>query len=79
MNVRAKFYVQSIQKQAGNGAVKVQMIAVSDDKTPENERYHKYTPAGTLELYVDNPPVSEHFEASLGKYVYLDISPADQA
>jgi len=46
--------------------------AVTDDSTPENERYHRYTPAGSLRLAVDNPAV----EFTPGTSYYLDITPA---
>lgn len=51
-----------------------QFSAVTDDGTPENERYHRYTPGGSLQLAVDNPAVS--FKP--GDFYYLDITPADE-
>jgi hypothetical protein len=60
--------------QAGttNGYLAYVFSAVTDDGTPENERYHKYTPSGSLHLSVDNPNVS--FEE--GREYYVDITPA---
>jgi len=46
--------------------------AVTDDGTPENERYHTATPWGSLELSVDNPAVS----VEPGRAYYLDFTPA---
>ena len=46
------------------------LSAVCTDDTSENERFHKYTPSGTIEIYVDNPSV--RFE--LGKYYRVEFS-----
>jgi hypothetical protein len=50
-----------------------EFTAVHDNDTPENERYSKYTPVGSLKFTVTNPAVS--FEP--GKQYYLDFTPAD--
>lgn len=47
--------------------------AIYDDSIPEDQRYAKYTPTGTLEMVVDNPSV----EFAVGAYYYLDFTPAD--
>jgi hypothetical protein len=56
----------------------VELSAVGADGIPENERYHRYTPSGSLKISVDNPPVLEMFRSSLGKAYYLDFSPAEK-
>ena len=45
--------------------------AVCADEIPENLRYHKYTPSGSLKLSVTNPDVKYQVGASY----YFDSSP----
>jgi hypothetical protein len=71
---RAKFRCNSVQAYA-SGTRTYALTAVVDDGTPENERYHRYTPAGTLQISVDNPAVV----LDLGADYYLDITPAEQS
>jgi len=73
MSVRAKFKLTSITEHEGT-ARGLKFSAVSTDDTPENQRYHKYTPSGTLEIWVDNPPALEQFK--IGESYYLDFTPA---
>jgi hypothetical protein len=73
--VRAKFQVTSIASVAWSPSMKVvKLSAVSTDETPENQRFHKYTPSGTIEISIDNPPAAEQF--ILGQSLYVDFSPA---
>jgi len=51
-----------------------EFTAVYDDGTPENQRFAKASPSGTLKIAVDNPAAT--FEP--GKLYYLDFTPADQ-
>jgi hypothetical protein len=74
MSVRAKFTVQSITSHAHGQAKTVRLNAVCADEVPENQRYHRYTPSGSLEITIDNPAALEQFE--LGKSYYLDFTPA---
>lgn len=72
--VRAKFVCTSIKSVNWSPTLKVYgFSAVGDDGIPENKRYHKYTPSGTIELSVDNPAVDGFYE--LGKSYYLDFTP----
>lgn len=71
MATRAKFRCNSVEEFA-SGTRNYHLTAVVDDGTPENERYHRYTPTGTLQLSVDNPAVT----LELGQTYYLDIAPA---
>lgn len=70
---RAKFRCTSVEPYA-NSLRNYTMTAVTDDGTPENERYHRYTPGGTLQIGVDNPAV----EFEVGRDYYLDFTPADE-
>ena len=72
--VRAKFIVQYVQD---FGQVKeVKLVPVTpnaDDKISENERFHKYTPNGSITMTIDNPPASDQFAP--GKSFYVDFTP----
>lgn len=74
MNVRAKFVCRTITSHSWSASVRTYKFdAVCADEVPENQRYHKYTPGGSLDIQVDNPAVN--FE--LGKSYYLDFTPAE--
>jgi hypothetical protein len=74
--VRAKFKLSTITEGDWNPTARqLQFYAVSDDGIPENARYHKYTPAGQLNITVDNPSALEMFK--IGKNYYLDFTLAD--
>lgn len=90
MIVRAKFTLDAVktsQYQWGGSVtdgdpsktyplVKVLVFsAVYDNGTPENQRFTKATPSGTLEMIVDNPDALKQFE--LGKSYYLDFTLAE--
>jgi hypothetical protein len=72
MTTRGKFQCQSEKRFGGYTAKEYRFIAVCNDGIPENERFHKYTPSGSIEITVDNPNVT--FE--LGKFYYVDFSEA---
>jgi len=71
--VRAKFVCNSI-KQYAYGGRELSFDAVYDDGTPENQRFSKATPSGSLTMLVNNPPAAEFF--ILGKAYYLDFTEA---
>lgn len=74
MNVRAKFKCVGLNKNSYNpSATQYNFTAVGADGVPENQRYHKYTPNGDMNITVDNPAV----EFVLGKTYYLDFSEAE--
>lgn len=73
MNSRGKFKCQSVKTfGADYNGREYEFHAVCNDGTPENERFHKYTPSGSLKIMVDNPNVV--FEP--GKSYYVDFSEA---
>jgi hypothetical protein len=73
MHVRAKFRCSSTES-FGAGAARIfKFTAALDQDTPENQRFAKYTPCGSLQIHVDNPSVD--FE--IGKFYYLDFTPAN--
>jgi hypothetical protein len=76
MTVRGKFQLQYITENYWNKEQRtLKFSAVCNDGTPENERFHKYTPSGTLEMTVDNPTALSGFK--LGAYYYLDFTPVE--
>jgi hypothetical protein len=73
MSVRAKFRVSSVTDFGFTKQMK--LVAVSDDGIPENQRYHKATPSGQIEMTIDNPPAADQFTP--GKEFYVDFTPAE--
>lgn len=74
--VRAKFRVTSIKRVSHNpDACAVEMTPVSADEVEENQRFHKYTPSGKLEMFIDNPAAAE--KLVLGQAYYVDFTPAE--
>jgi len=71
---RAKFRCNQVTQNAGSDAKQYSFAPVYDTSIPEDLRYSKYTPSGSLTLHVDNPAVN--FE--LGKQYYIDITPAGE-
>lgn len=74
MNVRAKFKCQSVTDHAGGMRI-AKLTAVCADEVPENQRYHRYTPSGSIEISIDNPSAAAEFVP--GKSYYLDFTLAD--
>ncbi len=73
MNTRGKFKCDKETKVYWSESLRVYTFsAVCNEGTPENDRFHKYTPSGSIEITVDNPNVK--FE--LGKMYFVDFSEA---
>lgn len=71
MNTRGKFQLINDSKNCWNPTTRIYKFqAVCNDGTPENERFHKYTPSGSIEIAVDNPNVI----LELGKFYYVDFT-----
>lgn len=76
ITTRAKFECRTETRNSwGEGSRTYEFQAVSDPDTPENERYCKYTPAGSLKITVDNPNV----EFKLGRAYYLDFTEVEES
>jgi hypothetical protein len=74
--VRGKFLLRQIAKVSWSPTAQIfTFSAVMDSFTEENKKFAQYTPNGTLEMTVDNPPAQDFFE--LGKTYYLDFSKAE--
>lgn len=81
MTVRAKFRCNSVEQFApadlgsAEGPRTYRFQAAYDQSVPEDQRYAKYTPIGSLTIQVDNPSVS--FEP--GRQYYLDFTPVEES
>jgi hypothetical protein len=72
MQTRGKFQCNSVTTFAQGTGREYQFYAVCNDGTPENDRFHKYTPSGSIKIIVDNPNIT--FEP--GKVYYVDFTEA---
>lgn len=75
--IRAKFKCISETHHAygQEGARQYRFQAQYDPNLPEDQRFAKATPSGTLEIHVDNPSA----QFTLGADYYLDFVPVDEA
>lgn len=77
MSIRAKFQVTSITEMAWSKTHReITLSPQYDTSIPEDRRFAKATPAGSLTMTVDNPAASDQLE--LGKFFYLDFVPVEQ-
>jgi len=74
MTVRAKFKCTVVSHNYTDNAMVVKFQAVTAE-TEENKTWSKWTPTGSLEMYVSNPEVFNQFEE--GKEYFLDITPVE--
>ena len=76
MTVRGKFFVIGHERWPGQDGTKIKLSAVvayaSDKENIENRMFHKHTPSGTIEMYVNNPDAETFF--TLGKSIYVDFT-----
>ena len=71
--VRGKFHISKVASVAWSPTAKeITLQAIYDTSIPENERFSRATPSGSITMTVDNPPASD--ELALGKYFYVDFS-----
>lgn len=76
MLTRGKFRLTQLTKYYHNlSAVEAIFEAVCNDGTPENDRFHRYTPNGVIKMTIDNPVVTDALE--LGKTYYVDFTPVE--
>lgn len=76
--VRGKFFVLGFEKPNGINSpgtkIKLGAVSASDPEKTENCMYHKYTPSGSIEMWVDNPEAEQFFV--LGQEIYVDFTKA---
>lgn len=78
MSVRAKFKVGRIsQVDGGHSSAISTMINLYPvtSGSPENEKFYRYTPSGSIELSTVNAEAAKNFE--LGKEYYVDFTEAE--
>lgn len=72
--IRAKFHCQSETKHSWSVEARTYRFqAAYDPDLPEDQRFAKATPTGSLEMLVDNP--AAQFE--VGMSYYLDFTPVE--
>ena len=80
-HVPYKRWVKNDQEPAGGHLVQeaghqtVRFNAVGADGVDENERYHRYTPSGSLKIRIDNEALRDAFQP--GHEYYIDFTRAD--
>ncbi len=74
MTVRAKFTVTAITERSWGGK-EIEFSCQYDQSIPEDQRFQKATPSGSIRMQIDNPAALEQFK--LGKAYYADFTPAD--
>ena len=72
--VRAKFMVTKVAT-TSYGQKEVTLSPRDDNSIEEEKRFAKYTPSGTIQLFIDNPPALDYLE--LGKQFYVDFTKAE--
>ena len=69
-DVVARFYVDEITRRAYNpDHVVVKLKAAG--RGEQNKTWAQYTPSGTMELTVNNPPAAEFFTRNLGRDIEM--------
>ncbi|WP_052522484.1 hypothetical protein [Citrobacter amalonaticus] len=76
MTVRAKFVCSVVEHVEGSDSAIVCMKPVIDD-SPENKTWSKYTPGGSLEMYISNPDAVREF--TVGAEYLIDITQVEKA
>lgn len=71
MTVRAKLHLSAVTEREG-GQKMLRFETRYDDTIPEDRRFMKATPWGSIEMNIDNPAALARFE--LGKDYYVDFS-----
>lgn len=74
MRVRSVLRVVSVEDFGGTQK-KIRFAANYDDKTPEAEKFQKYTPTASAEYLIDNPALDDVFVP--GAIFYVDFTPVE--
>ena len=70
MTIRAKMRVNSIHDFGYSKTISLQ--CEYDNTIPEDQRFQKATPSGSITMQVDNPAAAARF--AVGKTFYLDFT-----
>lgn len=71
MTMRAKFKVTSVKKTDDNCEIYLNAVVGGSE---ENDKFFKYTPAGSISLAIVNPDLIDNF--SIDQEFYIDFNPA---
>ena len=73
MSVRAKFVLIEVTDMHWSaGTKRLKFSTQYDQSIPEDQRFAKATPSGSMEMQVDNPAALEQLK--LGEAYYLDLT-----
>lgn len=80
MTVRAKFFVSAIEQYSSpsdSGSVK---LVANNSKEGDNKDWSLYTPSGSVQMMITNPPAFEFFKQALKdkSAIYVDFSVVKQ-
>lgn len=70
MKIRCKMQLVSITEHCWNESKTLRFQAMYDESIEEDRRFAKASPAGHMEINVDNPIALAHFVK--GRYYYFD-------
>lgn len=79
MRLRCKFRVHTVTDRGSGVAIEADPVYPDGDEDHENRAFWEASPSGKFEIYVDNEEAFEDLKALLGREIYLDITPADDA
>lgn len=76
MSVRAKMQLQKVTSVSWSPSVKLVEFSTQYDPTiPEDQRFTKATPSGSITMQVDNPAALDQLK--LGASYYVDFTSTD--
>ncbi len=80
MKIRAKFALTNMTTYTSQYGLSREFLfrPQYDPALPEDRRFSKATPTGEFKMTVDNAPVADFLEKSLGKQFYFDIEMAEE-
>jgi hypothetical protein len=76
MTIRCKFKVMSVQDNGStesHTSKKVTLSTQYDPSLPEDQRFTRWTPTGTLDVVIDNPVALA--QLAVGADYYVDLTP----
>lgn len=76
MGIRAKMQVQAITEHFWSQGKNVKFAPQYDTSIPEDQRFSRATPSGSMELHIDNPAALAQLKN--GAFYYIDIEPVPE-
>lgn len=70
--VRCKFVVAAIEDTLSPDTKAVTFVTRYDPNLPEDQRFTRWTPSGSMQVMIDNPRALA--ELKLGESYYIDIT-----